>query len=146
MRLSTKYTVVPREAASLSIGLSGCTKCETSAISSKRLIIMEVLKLEETTRLTDAGFNIPVRQMPSMQCIVNILAAYFNNMIESIQTLVGRLRTRRVNTTDDKIPQILTIPPVRTNIIFWWDDPLIAFNRQAIKDRFPERPIRDLEL
>lgn len=33
MRLSTRYTVVPRSAASLSIGVSEWTKCETSAIS-----------------------------------------------------------------------------------------------------------------
>jgi hypothetical protein len=33
-RLSTRYTVVPRAAASLSIGVSGWTKCETSAMST----------------------------------------------------------------------------------------------------------------
>ena len=33
IRLSTRYTVVPRAAASVSIGLSGKTKCDTSAIS-----------------------------------------------------------------------------------------------------------------
>ena len=33
MRLSTRYTVVPLEAASLSMGVSECTKCDTSAMS-----------------------------------------------------------------------------------------------------------------
>jgi hypothetical protein len=32
--LSTRYTVVPLDAASLSIGVSGWTKWDTSAISS----------------------------------------------------------------------------------------------------------------
>lgn len=35
IRLSTRYTVVPRDAASASIGLSGCTKWDTSAMSEK---------------------------------------------------------------------------------------------------------------
>jgi hypothetical protein len=34
IRLSTRYTVVPLDAASLSIGVSGWTKLDTSAISS----------------------------------------------------------------------------------------------------------------
>ena len=34
IRLSTRYTVVPLDAASLSIGVSGWTKWDTSAISS----------------------------------------------------------------------------------------------------------------
>lgn len=33
MRLSTRYTVVPLDAASVSMGLSGRTKCDTSAMS-----------------------------------------------------------------------------------------------------------------
>ena len=33
MRLSARYTVVPLAAASVSIGVSGCTKCDMSAIS-----------------------------------------------------------------------------------------------------------------
>jgi hypothetical protein len=33
IRLSTRYTAVPRDAASLSIGVSGCTKWDTSAMS-----------------------------------------------------------------------------------------------------------------
>lgn len=33
IRLSTRYTVVPREEASLSMGVSGWTKWETSAMS-----------------------------------------------------------------------------------------------------------------
>jgi len=36
IRLSTRYTVVPLEAASLSMGVSGRTKCETSAISARQ--------------------------------------------------------------------------------------------------------------
>ena len=37
MRLSTRYTVVPLAAASVSMGVSGCTKCVTSAISVHRV-------------------------------------------------------------------------------------------------------------
>ena len=39
IRLSTRYTVVPRAAASLSMGVSGWTKCDTSAISILRISI-----------------------------------------------------------------------------------------------------------
>lgn len=47
-RLSTRYTVVPLAAASVSIGVSGCKKCDTSAISMK--IVLNILNITTSFR------------------------------------------------------------------------------------------------
>lgn len=49
MRLSTRYTVVPRSAASLSIGVSAWTKCETSAISGTTVQSRGLKMIERNT-------------------------------------------------------------------------------------------------
>ena len=63
IRLSTRYTVVPREAASLSIGVSAWTKCDTSAMSFGETY----KKTEEYSKLEDV--RTPASMFPLGSCL-----------------------------------------------------------------------------
>jgi hypothetical protein len=58
IRRSTKYTVVPLAAASLSIGVSACTKCDTSAMSTE--FDQRVSDSFTWAILTNTSFNVSV--------------------------------------------------------------------------------------
>lgn len=73
IRLSTRYTVVPRAAASLSIGVSGRTNRDTSAMSTRGQRLSRDMYRDV---LTDACFNVAVGQRPCMKGIINVLATY----------------------------------------------------------------------
>jgi hypothetical protein len=64
--------VVPREAASESIALSGRTKLDTSAISS----CQHSASLMKKRGLTDTSFDIPIWQRSSVESIIDICTSY----------------------------------------------------------------------
>lgn len=129
IRLSTKYTVVPRLAASESIGLSGWTKCDTSAMSG--------MSLHHHPSLTNTGFDVTIGQLSRVQGVINVLAAY-------IQLNGGSQLTRRINTADYQIPQILTIPPLQTIGSLFRYHPFVALFWQTIQNGLSKRPVGHL--
>ena len=96
------------------------------------LAIFSKLILEGSGRswriLTNTCFDVAIRQRSSMKRIIDILTAW------------------GVNTANQQISQILSIPPIRMCIALWRYDPAIALFRQAIQDGFPEGSIRHVKL
>lgn len=57
-----------------------------------------------------------------------------------------RVRTRRINTADDELPQIFSALPHRTALLFQRHLPRITFDRQTIQNRPRKRSVRYIVL
>ena len=83
MRLSTKYTVVHRTLASTSSGVSGRTKCVTSAISAARYCQGERVHKKATIdtlqpnvkKDTNSDLKVAIGKRSNMQGIIDIRAS-----------------------------------------------------------------------
>ena len=148
MRLSTRYTVVPLEAASLSMGVSACTKCDTSAMSGEYAIRAASKK----GRGQSGHLRTPASMFPfgsCRACRASSISWQPKKIIKEVKK-VGQDRfhehTRRIDAADEHISQIFSILPFRAQLALRRNDPLFSLFRQAIQNSLSKRPIRDFKL
>ena len=129
IRLSTKYTVVPRAAASWSIGVSGWTKCETSAMSTRQIRYGSEHGSGADVRTPASMFPFARRRACRASSISwHPVSKYVNERRGSIGGGCPQ-RTGGIDATYDQVAQVFPVPPVWIGSAFRGHNPIVALCR-----------------